>query len=445
MILIDFMKNIFKLKSVLRKKKIFNISTSFTLLIIFFISLIIYFGSHDLYTKRVQRVVTTHFEDVDNFYVQKELQEKVSQYRKNYSDQFGYSLDKFENYKTPSPTQIKIRVNRIYDFDEITSSFLASGTIEASWDESAVQQFDSEKGQNLVHENSMNDILSEMQLSFYNAEDQYFKRVNLTKTLNKNNQIQNYSKYKFKGRFRMDRDLRLFPFDSSYLAIRLTHNLKAPDIYLYPELESTMRDPLFRINAYYYVQEKCYNLPPEYDTKSYSCVYEEIEPLGSIDRRFQIMNGLNDDYMSAYQKLDYGPSIVIRGKIVRSVSSSFFRYLLPLIFGVLILTINNYINDKFIEIRIATPPTILLTFIFMQSGFHSEIPQISYVTFLDKIYLLCYFLASISMFSAVLCSTKRNKISKLIQKSSHINTNKLLNRTFIYSAIFGPIILYITP
>ena len=98
MILIDFMKSKFKLKSILRKKKIFNISTSFTLLIIFFISLIIYFGSHDLYTKGVQPVVTTHFEDVDNFYDQKELQEKVSQYRKNYSDQFGYSLDKFKNY-----------------------------------------------------------------------------------------------------------------------------------------------------------------------------------------------------------------------------------------------------------------------------------------------------------------------------------------------------------
>ena len=234
MILIDFMKSKFKLKSILRKKKIFNISTSFTLLIIFFISLIIYFGSHDLYTKSVQPVVTTHFEDVDNFYVKKELQEKVSQYRKNYSDQFGYSLDKFENYKTPSPTQIKIRVNRIYDFDEITSSFLASGTIEASWDESAVQQFDSEKGQNLVHKNSMNDILSEMQLSFYNAEDQYFKRVNLTKTLNKNNQTQNYSKYKFKARFRMDRDLRLFSFDSFYLAIRLTHNLK-PRTYIFTQ------------------------------------------------------------------------------------------------------------------------------------------------------------------------------------------------------------------
>ena len=59
-------------------------------------------------------------------------------------------------------------------------------------------------------------------------------------------------------RFRIDRNMRKFPFDSAYLRIRFTHNLLAPDIFLMSDEDSIMRDPQYRINSYNYVKEKCY-------------------------------------------------------------------------------------------------------------------------------------------------------------------------------------------
>ena len=142
--------------------------------------------------------------------------------------------------------------------------------------------------------------------------------------------------------------MRKFPFDSAYLRIRFTHNLLAPDIILVTDEDSVMRDPQYRINSYNYIEEECFidvkdeNGKLEYNPKQYSCVYDEIEPLATIGESFQSSGELSDKFMNAYEKLDFAPSVVIRGKISRSISSSFFRYMTPLLFGVLILTINNY-------------------------------------------------------------------------------------------------------
>ena len=106
---------------------------------------------------------------------------------------------------------------------------------------------------------------------------------------------------------------------------------------------------------------------------------------------------------------------------------------------------NEFISNQFKEIGIATPPTILLTFIFMQSGFHSEIPQISYVTFLDRVYFLCYLLSVISMVNAVLAGTKRNKMRRYFYKIFHTPLSIVLRKIYFLIAIFGPFAAYFIP
>ena len=53
------------------------------------------------------------------------------------------------------------------------------------------------------------------------------------------------------------------------------------------------------------------------------------------------------------------------------------------------------------EFRLEIPIAVLLTLIFLQDGYRSELPNLPYLTFLDSIYVIAY-LTSIVSFGLVL-------------------------------------------
>ena len=82
--------------------------------------------------------------------------------------------------------------------DEITQTFIASGTIEARWDNGAIQKFDIDDNDYRIHELAEKDVLADAQLNFFNAEDQIYKKVNLVNNTEVNGEDIRISKYKFK-------------------------------------------------------------------------------------------------------------------------------------------------------------------------------------------------------------------------------------------------------
>ena len=115
------------------------------------------------------------------------------------------------------------------------------------------------------------------------------------------------------------------------------------------------------------------------------------------------------------KKIDYFPVSVMETYFVRSFSSSFW-YILPLLAGISVLILTENLSSKYQEIKVATPPTVLLTFIFMQNGYQNEIPQLSYVTYMDKLYFLSYMLAILQLTSALIFVDSRNKLNRLSNK-----------------------------
>ena len=113
-------------------------------------------------------------------------------------------------------------------------------------------------------------------------------------------------------------------------------------------------------------------------------------------------------------------------------------------FGIIALALTDQLTSKYLEIRISVPATILLTFIFMHSGYQSEFPQLSYITFMDKLYYLAYLLAVLDLANAILISKPRNKINKLIKSYLKINSTTFIRSLFALLAVFGPFILYLT-
>ena len=64
------------------------------------------------------------------------------------------------------------------------------------------------------------------------------------------------------------------------------------------------------------------------------------------------------------------------------------------------------------EFRLEIPIAVLLTLIFLQDGYRSELPDLAYLTFLDSVYVIAYLVAMVSFALVIyLDGLKRNVVS----------------------------------
>ena len=440
-------------KKFLQRIKVYRISTSLILFFTFVLSLLVIFSSieySNLQKYAVDRDSVDSSEDRDEFYDDGSLEQKVDLYRKALlKNSKQIKGDDFIAYRQPSPTYITINVNDLFDFDEKTSSIYARGTIKAEWDDDSVQNFEGNPKLNLINRTKQ-DVLSTTELNFYDSENQIYKKVALNNR-NKNK----VSLYSFSGRFKVEEDFRRFPFDQTNLRIILSSYLNVPDIYLWNLIYSDVYEDAFRHRAFFHIPVQCYTDDWYEDSykdengelpKWYGCAYDKFRVASTTTNAVDIDDNLynNSEFNDALEKLNFYPNSILELTLKRSVSSSFFRYILPLLTGVSVLMLTENLTDKYQEIKVATPPTVLLTFIFMQNGYQNEIPQLSYVTFMDKLYFLSYFLAVLQLANALVSVGKRNKINRISQKFLRINFTKLSRLLFSLSVIIGPFILFFT-
>ena len=77
---------------------------------------------------------------------------------------------------------------------------------------------------------------------------------------------------------------------------------------------------------------------------------------------------------------------------------SFYQYIMPWLAVMAMLILAPNLEGKFTELRLAIPSTALLTLVFLQLGTSSDLPKLSYITFIDQLYLFGY-IASIVLFA----------------------------------------------
>ena len=76
---------------------------------------------------------------------------------------------------------------------------------------------------------------------------------------------------------------------------------------------------------------------------------------------------------------------------------AFVSDVLPLAIVLLIVLISPYLEGSLGDVRIAIPSTALLTMVFLQQGYHAELPPSPYLTYLDRLYAVSY-LICVSLF-----------------------------------------------
>lgn len=74
----------------------------------------------------------------------------------------------------------------------------------------------------------------------------------------------------------------------------------------------------------------------------------------------------------------------------RSVRSSIWTLFQPLAIVMATVILSPSLSSRFWDIRIAIPATAVLTMVFLQQGYRAELPQLPFLTFIDRIYAICY-------------------------------------------------------
>ncbi|NBO66878.1 MAG: hypothetical protein EBU88_18880, partial [Acidobacteria bacterium] len=74
----------------------------------------------------------------------------------------------------------------------------------------------------------------------------------------------------------------------------------------------------------------------------------------------------------------------------RSPRSSIWTLFQPLAIVMATVILSPSLSSRFWDIRIAIPATAILTMVFLQQGYRAELPQLPFLTFIDRIYVICY-------------------------------------------------------
>jgi len=78
--------------------------------------------------------------------------------------------------------------------------------------------------------------------------------------------------------------------------------------------------------------------------------------------------------------------------------SAFYQYVMPWLAVMAMLVLAPNLEGKLTELRLAIPSTALLTLVFLQLGTNADLPKLSYISFIDQLYLFGY-IASIILFA----------------------------------------------
>ncbi|MBW0168199.1 MAG: hypothetical protein KXJ49_11910 [Vulcanococcus sp.] len=104
--------------------------------------------------------------------------------------------------------------------------------------------------------------------------------------------------------------------------------------------------------------------------------------------------------------------------------AAFYRFILPWLAVLVILLLTPNLEGNLNDLRLAIPSTALLTLVFLQQGAHADLPALDYLTFLDKLYLFGYVVATVEFWLFVWGS---NLISRA-PDAEHTQVMERINR-----------------
>lgn len=120
--------------------------------------------------------------------------------------------------------------------------------------------------------------------------------------------------------------------------------------------------------------------------------------------------------------------------------TAFTKWVLPLLIVMTIVLLAPSLESSLGDMRLAIPSTALLTLVFMQQTYKSELPAIPYLTFLDELYTYSY-LVALGLFVLFLWSSNKLEAAPAEQKQAIRLSINRIDSICQWSALGGLILV----
>ncbi|MFM7769687.1 MAG: hypothetical protein ACKO8Q_03955, partial [Bacteroidota bacterium] len=187
-----------------------------------------------------------------------------------------------------------------------------------------------------------------------------------------------------KGDFYFSPDFSIYPFDKQCLHISIENTLLAKeDLIILPDFESYTRS----------------GQPSDLLGLSDDLIHQERESFDIYKSEIKSLDGIyNTDFgdpefdaISTYSRLD--TLIYLKRPIIPYIT----KLIIPLVIILLLVYYVFFLPPDKLDISAGLTVTSLLSAIAFQLAISSELPEIGYITYSDKIFYVCYFLIALSM------------------------------------------------
>jgi hypothetical protein len=204
----------------------------------------------------------------------------------------------------------------------------------------------------------------------------------LTKTKTYPNPItfpdgRHYQAIRIEGRFFQPFSLRRFPLENHTVSLLIEDNTYAADklVYRFDQRHSGLDSGL--------------NIPG-WTVQSWS----------GCEGVHHYASNMGDETVGS-ESSDFG-TILFDVKVTRPVNFFIWKMLLPLIIILLACWTALLLHPSQLATRAAMTGTALLTTVFMQQGYSSNLPEVNYLVLMDKIYVVVYLLIILSVVQVVI-------------------------------------------
>lgn len=213
-------------------------------------------------------------------------------------------------------------------------------------------------------------------IEFSNAKEQWsFSKIGLHDTSIILKDSFCYNSVHIQGKFTHNFILNNYPFDKQKICVKLENSIYTSDQLVYSgdtansNMESDITIPGWKIEKF------------EFDNQQ----HKYLTNFGLPE------NNDNDSYNNLSFSLT----------LHRPVQYFFWKLLLPIIIVLLSSLGSTIIYPKYVDARIYAPVGALLTTVFLQQSYSSQLPDISYLILTDKIYVVAYIAILSGIFHAI--------------------------------------------
>ena len=358
------------------------------------------------------------------------------------------------NYIPPSKDLfVKLDIEKVKDIDLSNKTMYLAGKLIGTWVPDSINKTPitgaKAYASSRIKDYSSRDIMKDISFPDMIADDYYIYENLLFNTLkNDSGKDVFVSEYRFAGNFNIVPDFRSYPFDSQALTIQVSHKILPSYMLKIKMLEPTIKlgkAKDFIVGAYKiglpFGSSSFLKLP--YNSQLNSFLIKsgpKASPQNSYEQLFAIEDSLQSSEspknLSTIKRLyfsldNFGPysTAKITIPLTRQVASTWLKSVFPASLILLVLVACSYIPEKLVEVRLALPPTILLSLVFMQQSSHAGLPEIPFPILLDYFYMLLFIAAALLLVESILVA--------IDLKSKYLRTVLAVQRLARYFAIFA--------